>query len=244
MKHFRTLTAGEIECRVSQVSETQSGVRVSVLLYKDARVDQNILDEMFGTFGWKRTHELIGDRLYCTVSVKDRETGEWVSKQDVGTESNTEPEKGQASDAFKRACFNWGIGRELYTAPKILITLNEKEINRNGGKLRTYAAFCVKSISYDASGTISGLVIADRNGNERFRFGEGLKNPAAAQSPAPQPKTEAPPEKLRCTDKAFLTLVTRLSNGEDILRQADSTYAFTETQQATLRQYRKTNPKT
>ena len=105
--NFRTLTAGEIDCRIATVKE--SGI--SLLLYKDARVDQNILDEVVGPMNWSRSHQLIGDRLYCTVSIRDGETGEWVAKQDVGTESYTEKEKGQASDSFKRACFNWGIGR-------------------------------------------------------------------------------------------------------------------------------------
>jgi hypothetical protein len=102
---FRKLRANEIEARVATVNA--SGC--SLLLYKDARVDQKLLDETVGVFGWKRSHELIGDRLYCTVSIKDPDTGEWVSKQDVGTESYTEKEKGQASDSFKRACFNWGM---------------------------------------------------------------------------------------------------------------------------------------
>lgn len=105
MKHFRLLRADEIECRVSTVKKNGC----SLLLYKDARCDQNILDETFGIFGWERSHQLIGDRLYCTVSVRNPDTGEWIRKQDVGTESYTEKEKGQASDSFKRACFNLGI---------------------------------------------------------------------------------------------------------------------------------------
>lgn len=89
---FRLLNADEIDCRIAMVKE--SGV--SILLYKDARVDQNILDEVIGPMNWSRSHQLIGDRLYCTVSIKDNESGEWVSKQDVGTESYTEKKKGQA----------------------------------------------------------------------------------------------------------------------------------------------------
>jgi hypothetical protein len=108
---FRTLRADEIDCRIAQVKETG----LSLLLYKDARCDQNILDEVVGPFNWKREHTR--DNRNCIVSIKNPETGEWVSKEDTGTESNTEKEKGLASDSFKRACFNWGIGRELYTAP-------------------------------------------------------------------------------------------------------------------------------
>lgn len=110
---IRLLKADEIECRAAMVSEKG----LSLLLYKDARVDQKILDETFGIFGWKRSHQCIDGNLYCTVEIFDRDSGTWVAKQDVGTMSNSEKEKGQASDSFKRACFNWGIGRELYTAP-------------------------------------------------------------------------------------------------------------------------------
>ncbi len=109
---IRTLRADEIECRAAMVKENG----VSLLLYKDARCDMRILDEMFTPFGWQRHHETINGKEFCTVSVKS-ETGEWIEKQDCGTESNTEKEKGQSSDAFKRACFNWGIGeRTVYCA--------------------------------------------------------------------------------------------------------------------------------
>lgn len=113
---FRDLRADEIECRVGVVKE---GEGISLLLYKDARCDMNILDETVGALGWKREHSR--DNANCTVSIKSAYTGEWISKEDTGTESKTEAEKGLASDSFKRACFNWGIGRELYTAPFIWI---------------------------------------------------------------------------------------------------------------------------
>ena len=156
MTEFRRLKASEIDVRVSTVSEKGC----SLLLYKDARVDQNILDETFGIFGWQRKHEIIGENLYCTVSVKNPETGEWVSKQDVGTESYTEKEKGQASDSFKRACFNLGIGRELYTAPFIWVNAGDVDIVKgNNGKATTYDRFYVSDIGYDESGNINYLVV-------------------------------------------------------------------------------------
>lgn len=96
---IRLLKAEEIECRASVVR----GNGLSLLLYKDARVDQRILDETFGPFGWKRSHQSIDGNLYCTVEVLDRESGEWVAKQDVGTTGHSEKEKSQASDSFKRA---------------------------------------------------------------------------------------------------------------------------------------------
>lgn len=151
MSHFRLLEANEIDVRVAtfKAKNGDKGASCSLLLYKDARVDQNLLDEAFGIYGWKRTHQLIGDRLYCTVEVRNPETGEWIAKQDVGTESNAEKEKGQASDSFKRACFNLGIGRELYTAPSIW--LNEGQFNvKKGkdGKDTTYDKFVVSKIEY------------------------------------------------------------------------------------------------
>lgn len=167
---FRALRADEIDCRVQSISENKNGVGVVVLLYKDARVDMNILDETVGALNWKRSHELIGDRLYCTISIRD-ENNEWVSKQDVGTESNTEKEKGQASDSFKRAGFNWGIGRELYSAPFIYIKLRNDEVFKDkNGKLKTYSKFKVFDIECDENKNISRLVIGD-NDDERFFYG-------------------------------------------------------------------------
>ena len=110
---IRLLRADEIECRIGMINEKG----LSLLLYKDARVDMKILDEVYGQFNWQRKHEVIGGNLYCTVSIWDDEKQQWISKMDVGTKSNTEQEKGEASDSFKRACFSHGIGRELYTAP-------------------------------------------------------------------------------------------------------------------------------
>ena len=183
--NFRTLTAGEIDCRIATVKE--SGI--SLLLYKDARVDQNILDEVVGPMNWSRSHQLIGDRLYCTVSIRDGETGEWVAKQDVGTESYTEKEKGQASDSFKRACFNWGIGRELYTAPFIWIgrtdcSIQEAVDSRGQKRYTCYDSFHVAQIGYDENRNINALVIKkDKGGKVVYTLGQ--KQPAKAESPVP-----------------------------------------------------------
>lgn len=158
---IRLLRADEIECRVGTFKD---GKGLSLLLYKDARVDMNILDETFGSNNWQRHHEVINGNLFCNVGVRiERENGfgEWVWKQDVGTESYTEKEKGQASDSFKRACFNWGIGRELYTAPFIWINETNK-----------YTKFEVKDIGYNDNREIDHLIIVDNKGKERFRLGQ------------------------------------------------------------------------
>lgn len=166
---IRLLRADEIECRASMASEKG----VSLLLYKDARVDQRILDETFGLFGWKRSHQCIDGNLYCTVEVYNKETGEWISKQDVGTNGYTEKEKTQASktqasDSFKRACFNWGIGRELYTAPFIWIPAEKADIRKKGDKFYCNSRFSVNSIQYNGGREIVGLSIVD--GNKRVVY--------------------------------------------------------------------------
>ncbi len=156
--NFRRLNANEIDARVSTVSEKGC----SLLLYKDARVDQNILDETVGSTNWQRSHEIIGGNLYCTVSIWDKDKCQWISKQDVGTESYTEKEKGQASDSFKRACFNWGIGRELYTAPFIWINKGNVQLSDGkNGNPTTYDKFKVKEIGYDEKGNINRLQIVN-----------------------------------------------------------------------------------
>lgn len=137
---FRDLRADEIECRVARVNE----YGVSLLLYKDARCDQNILDETVGEFGWQRCHTR--DNANCIVSLWDEKKQQWISKEDTGTESNTEKEKGLASDSFKRACFNWGIGRELYTAPNITIDPKDCNIKDYNGKKSCYDTFEVQKI--------------------------------------------------------------------------------------------------
>ncbi len=166
---IRLLKAGEIECRVAAVNEKG----VTLLLYKDARVDQRILDETFGPFGWKRSHQCIDGNLYCTVEVYDSGKGEWVSKQDVGTTGFAEKEKSQASDSFKRACFNWRIGRELYSAPFIWIPASKADIQKKGEKYFCNARFSVQSISYNSGREIDGLVIADEKGHKVYELKAG-----------------------------------------------------------------------
>lgn len=152
---FRKLKADEIECRIGQIKEKG----LTLLLYKDARVDMNILDETVGPLNWKREHTR--DNQNCIVSIYDEDKKEWVSKEDTGTQSNTEAEKGLASDSFKRACVNWGIGRELYTAPFIWIKAGDTGITNIGGKFKCYDKFSVVKLTYKENGDIDGLAIAN-----------------------------------------------------------------------------------
>lgn len=152
MCKFRDLRADEIECRVQSVKVNG----LVLLLYKDARVDMNILDETVGSANWQREHYECKGNLFCRVGIRiDRKDeagsyGEWVFKSDCGTESNTEAQKGEASDSFKRACFNWGIGRELYTAPFTWIPADKCNIQegKNGSK-QCYDKFIVKNITIE-----------------------------------------------------------------------------------------------
>lgn len=160
------LRANQIEVRIGSISEKG----LSLLLYKDARVDQQILDEQFGIFGWKRSHTCINGSIFCTVEVYDPDKGEWIGKQDVGTAGQTEKEKTSASDSFKRSCVNIGIGRELYSAPFIWIPADNVEILRRGDKFFCNERFSVTSIQYDDNREISGLVIVNGKGQCIYQY--------------------------------------------------------------------------
>ena len=166
INEIRLLNADEIECRIAVINEKG----LNLLLYKDARVDQRILDETFGMFGWKRSHQSIDGNLYCTVEIRDRETGEWIAKQDVGTTGYAEKEKSQGSDSFKRACFNWGIGRELYSAPFIWIPASRVQIQKKDNKFYCNENFHVSSIIYTESREIAGLQLASDRGGVIFEW--------------------------------------------------------------------------
>lgn len=166
---FRKLKEDEIDCRVSQIASNYC----TLLLYKDARVDMNILDETVGSMNWQKHY--LRDNANCIVAIYDESKCEWVEKEDTGTESFTEAEKGLASDSFKRACFNWGIGRELYTAPNIII-FPKKEMGIKGkdefyekdnGKYETKTRFWVEYIDYIGN-KIQNIIIRDNKNNIRF----------------------------------------------------------------------------
>lgn len=151
---FRDLKSNEIDVRIAQITEKG----VSLLLYKDARVDQDILDETVGNMNWQRKHTR--DNANCIVEIWDKDKSQWIAKEDTGTESFTEKEKGLASDSFKRACFNWGIGRELYTAPFIWIPADKCTIVKNPqtNKLVCRDKFSVNAIEI-TNKVITGLSI-------------------------------------------------------------------------------------
>ena len=170
------LSISDIEFRVQSIN---SKGYATILAYKSARVDMNRLDEVVGHTGWQKRYELINGNLFCSVGVYDKENNQWIWKQDVGTESMTEKEKGQASDAFKRACFNWGIGRELYEYPIISIPLVEKvEYEMSSGKPRQTWGLKLRDWKWHTQftdGKINYLACKDTNGKLRFQWGTFVK---------------------------------------------------------------------
>lgn len=167
----RPLEIADVDFRVQSIN---NGGYATILAYKDARVDMNRLDEVLGPLGWQRDYKLIDGKLFCGVAVFNQETSQWIWKWDVGTESNTESEKGQASDAFKRACFNLGIGRELYSYPFISIKLKADEWEKEPRPRQTHH-LKIKEwrwySEFDDNGRISFLAAKDQNGEVRFKWG-------------------------------------------------------------------------
>ena len=181
----RPLTVDQIDFRVQSINK---GGYATILVYKDARVDMQRLDDACGPLGWKREH--LNGNANCVVSVWSDAIGQWVSKEDTGTQSNAEREKGLASDSFKRACFNWGIGRELYDYPVISVKLNGGG-NKNGsnvewllkgdGKPTAGWGLKLKEWSWFSQFTgsrITCLAAKDQNGVTRFQWGEYKKDEA------------------------------------------------------------------
>ena len=207
---FRTLRADEIEVRVGTVNK--NGARL--LLYKDARCDMAILDEALGCMGWQRHHSR--DNANCTVSIWDKDKGQWIEKEDTGTESNTEKEKGLASDSFKRACVNVGIGRELYTAPNISIKCPTKQKSDKAYELEDRWQFygCkVSKIEYDDKRNISSLTIVDKDGMVIFTY---PKEPY--HKPSPKQSIDELKEKVRLlakTKKVSMSEIIEISRFDD-----------------------------
>lgn len=229
MKSVRLLTASEIECRIATVNEKG----LSLLLFKDARVDQKILDETYTPFGWKRSHQAIDGNLYCTVEVWDESKKQWIGKQDVGTMSYSEKEKGQASDSFKRACFNWGIGRELYTAPFIWIPVPMTQVYAKGDRYASNEHFEVKSISYNENREIDSLEITDSKGQIVYSMQQGVQsrkgkkqgqkqNPSQYQSQEQSQKPEQGQNRDRKQNQGQTrNLETQISRASEVVLMAE-----------------------
>ena len=202
MLEFPLLQADDLEVRIAQVKAPENGKSggVSLLIYKNARIDQNILDATVGRMNWQNRYYDIGGNLHCVISIWDSDKNIWVERDNVGVESNTEQTKGEASDAFKRAAFNWGIGRELYTAPFIWVTDKNCVISEYKGKWQCKTKFSVSSINYDDNRKICELVIVDQDGNTVFTFNKKSKVPS---NPKPEAKSIVYPSRAKMLEDIY-----------------------------------------
>lgn len=199
---MRKLKADEIECRVAQVSAKGC----SLLLYKTARTDATILTENYGEL-WQNDFKVIDGKMYGGIGVWNKELNQWIWRWDCGVESNTEAEKGQASDCFKRAGFKFLIGQELYKAPFIFVQL--ETIPKGNGKYELkdkFIKFEVSEIGYSDKGEINKLVIKDKSGDIVFNLGSYVK-----------PKTKkTTAKKVSDKDLEFYEVITAIDNVEDL----------------------------
>lgn len=235
MISIRPLKADEIDVRVGGVTEKHGGF---LLLYKDARCDMKILDEVFGPFNWQRKHENIEGQLFCTVSVYDEQKKMWISKQDVGVESYSDEVKGRASDAFKRACFNFGIGRELYTAPFIWIP--DKGATRESWRRKK---FRVKEIAYDSDKNITDLVVEEQinyQWEEVFSSRGYIKYPTQQENAKKQANTYVKTQEVMATTEEIEAMFDfakeKNVNVNDIRRYMQTLMNKTKTTQLTSKE--------
>ena len=169
MCEFRKLKGSELQCKCT---DTKYKGSATILIYKDARVDQKVLDETVSPMRWQKDYKEIDGKIYCGVAIKDKDTGEWIWKWDCGTEGNFEAEKSEASDAFKRACFNWGLGRELYDTPKIKIKCPDSYYYND----KLTMTFTVKSIEWEDN-TLMELIIVDKFGKVVYDYKGNSEQP-------------------------------------------------------------------
>lgn len=172
------LTIDQIDFRVQSINK---GGYATILAYKDARVDMNRLNTAFGVGKWQRKHEFINGSLFCSVGIWNDDIKQWAWVQDVGVESQAAKEKGQASDSFKRACFNLGIGIELYDYPIISVKLNKNEFKVENNKAKATWDLRLKEwkwVSQFQDGLLTCLAAQDQHGTKRFQFGKYIQEQA------------------------------------------------------------------
>ncbi|HLV51089.1 MAG TPA: Rad52/Rad22 family DNA repair protein [Flavobacterium sp.] len=224
----KPLDIKDVDFRIQSINK---GGYATILAYKDARVDMNRLDAVCGT-NWQDKYELIDNQLFCSIGIKIGD--DWVWRQDVGEESFTEKTKGRASDAFKRAGFRWGIGRELYDYPLIQIKLIENTSNPKygeyyieGDKVKQGYGLKLREWNWEAEFGKDGLELKafDEKGTLRFDFPNGKQTTQTSypetQKPQPKAKSETPKElpwlnvmdKNKNLTKDWLNVVKKINNG-------------------------------
>ena len=200
---MRVLKPEEIECRLQSFSDKTA----TFLLYKDVRTDVRVLSETYGDM-WKNEYSEINGNIYCTISIWNDQLKAWISRSNVGTESNIEHEKGQASDAMKRAGFMWGIGTELYTAPQIKVDLTDKDIWNGKCTLK----LSVKEVEITDDHRIRKLVLADKWGNVRFSWSLGNEQTSTNAALSSEPNDLVPTQPCNGTDSILHALNEAVNN--------------------------------
>ena len=183
MQTFRPLRSDEVECRIGTVSKQGKGL--SLLLYKDARCDARILDETLGPENWQCEFYECKGTLFCKVGVlvdRGEQFAEWVWKDDAGSPSDMEAKKGEASDAFKRACFKWGIGRELYTAPFIWVNASDCNLVDRNGKWQCYDTFSVTGMEVSDGRIVALEVTNDKTKKVVFTLAKPEPKPSKQEA--------------------------------------------------------------
>ena len=239
MEKIRSLKPNEIEIRVQQI--TANGVQL--LLYKDSRCDKRILDETFGITGWKNKFEEVKGNLFCTISIWDDDKKQWIDKCDCGTESFSEKEKGEASDAFKRAGFNVGIGRELYTRIFYFANVPTKEDGKDkNGKPKyamenPYEKFEIIELKTNAeTEKIEVIKIADSKGKVVFSYPKVQSATSKVQS-ATKKTTEKPNEEM-ITDEQVKLIHVLLGKVEKAETQLFKNFANTDAKTNIYKKYK------
>lgn len=192
---FPTLKPEDIEVKVKKITEKGA----IALLYKTARVDMAVLDQVVGPLGWQCSYREVKGNMYCAISILNDDTGEWISKEDCGIESREDGEgnekKGEASDSFKRAGFRWGIGRELYSSPFTFIPCaTTKDAKGSFRMVNLFERYHVLSVEYDENKQMNYLVIVDSKGKVVFSFGKNAPKADKTETAATQSKPAAKPE--------------------------------------------------
>lgn len=207
---FRDLTPEDVEVRAAMVRSNG----VSLLIYKDARVDQTILDETVGQLNWKKSYKVVKDNLYCTIEIWDDEKKQWIAKEDCGVESNTEKEKGEASDAQKRAGFAWGIGRELYSAPFIWISNKDCTIEeKTKGTFTCKDRFSVVSMEIENKKIVDLQILNNNTGEIVFQM-KKVKAPLKLTAKKAEAKTEVKETKKPMTLQDALNFEIMAKSGK------------------------------
>lgn len=219
---FRDLNADEIELRVGTVVNNERTKGFTLLLYKNARVDMALLDEVVGAGNWQREHKILGNDIYCRVGIYNPELKEWIWREDAGAEANTEIEKSKASDSFKRACVNFGLGRCLYSAPFVWINNSDVENPKE--------RYFVKEIAYKDHKITKLLICNEKTGNLVFSYPRNAKvsqnadlTPKTSSADTNEPKGSIEPNDLKLI-QAYVSAFTREESRQKFYSWLDNTY--------------------